>query len=154
MVSEIINPPLDLQYEDPLLAYAPILLALPHDSETRILLEPLIKRYLPVLIDEPSFSLRADQSRSIARVLRTSLLLLDRVDPERAKHLVMSVTEEIKYQRSRGSEPVSEERQSLKRRKLAARPPLSSTAGVLVDLLSHAFDDDESKSRWEIVRSL
>lgn len=154
VVSEIISPPLDLQYEDPLLAYAPLLLILPYDGDSRILLEPLIRRYLPALIDEPRFSMRADQSRSLARVIRISLLLVDRVEPDRVKRLVSYMVEEVKYQRSRSTESTAEARPSPKKRKINQPRPLSGAAGELVDLLAHAFDDDESKTRWEALRSL
>jgi len=153
LVSEVISPPLDIQYEDPLLAYAPLLLILPHGTDNTILLEPFIKRYLPALIDEPRFAMRADQSRSIARVVRIALLLLDPIDPQRAKCLVTCLMDEMKYQRSRDSE-ATEVRHSPKRRKISGSRPLSAAAGILVDLLGHAFDDEESKSRWEVVRSL
>jgi hypothetical protein len=154
IISEIISPPLDLQYEDPLLTFASLLLVLPHDTDKRILLGPLIKRYLPSLIDEPKCALRADQSRTIARVIRIALLLLDRVEPERAKRLVADLVEEVRYQQSRGAEVIGEGKQSPKKRKLNGPRPLSSAAGLLVDLLDHAFDDEESKSRWDVVRSL
>jgi len=153
IVSEISTPPLDIQYEDPLLAYAPLLLILPHGTDNTILLEPFIKRYLPALIDEPRFALRADQSRSIARVVRIALLLLDPIDPQRAKCLATSFVDEMKYQRSRDSE-ATEVRHSPKKRKISGSRPLSAAAGILVDLLGRAFDDEESKSRWEVVRSL
>lgn len=153
IVSEVISPPIDLQYEDPLLAYAPLLLIVPYGADNTILLEPFIKRYLPALVDEPIFALRADQSRSIARVVRIALLLLDHIAPERAKCLVTSMVDEIKYQLSRGAE-AAEGRHSPKKRKLGGSRPLSTAAGALVDLLGHAFDDEESKSRWEAVRSL
>jgi len=60
---------------------------------------------------------------------------------------------EIKYQRSRGAE-AAEGKHSPKKRKISEARPLSTAAGILVDLLGHAFDDEESKSRWEAVRSL
>lgn len=153
LVSEIITPPIDLQLEDPLLAYAPLLLVLPYGDDDEILLEPFIRRYLPALHDEPKFALRADQSRSIARVARTALLLLDRVDSERSSRLVTSLVEEIKHQRSRDAE-APESTRSPKKRKMAGPRPLTSAAGVLVNLLGHAFDDDESRSRWKVVQSL
>jgi hypothetical protein len=145
IVSEVISPPLDLQYEDPLLAYAPLLLILPYGADNTILLEPFIKRYLPALVDEPRFALRADQSRSITRVVRIALL--------RAKCLVTNMVDEIKFQRSRSAE-AAEGRHSPKKRKIGGSRPLSTAAEALVDLLGHAFDDEESKSRWEVVRSL
>jgi hypothetical protein len=153
IVSEVISPPLDLQYEDPLLAYAPLLLTLPYGADNTMLLEPFIKRYLPALVDEPRLSLRADQSRSIARVVRIALLLLNDIDPQRAKCLVTSMVDEIKYQLSRSAE-AAEGRHSPKKRKISGSRPLSFAAEALVDLLGHAFDDEESKSRWEVVRSL
>jgi hypothetical protein len=153
IVSEVISPPLDLQYEDPLLAYAPLLLVLPHGADNTILLEPFIKRYLPALVDEPRFSLRADQSRSMARVVRVALLLLDHIDPQPAKCLVTDLIEEIKYQRLRDAQ-AAEGRHSPKKRKIGGSRPLSPAAGIFVDLLGHAFDDEESKLRWEVVRSL
>jgi hypothetical protein len=153
IVSEIISPPLDLQYEDSLLAYAPLLLTLPYGADHTILLEPFIKRYLPALVDEPRFALRPDQSRSMARVVRITLLLLDRIDPHRAKCLVTNVIDEIKYQRSRDAE-AAEGRHSPEKRKIGGSRPLSTAAEVLVDLLGHMFDDEESKSRWEALRSL
>jgi hypothetical protein len=151
IVSEVISPPLDLQYEDPLLAYAPLLLIMPFGAEYAILLEPFIKHYLPASVDEPRFALRADQSRSMARVVRIALLLLDHIDPQRAKCLVTNMVDEIKYQRSRSAE-AAEGRHSPKKRKIGRSRPLSTAAGTLVDLLGHAFDDGESKSRWEAVR--
>ena len=151
IVSEVISPPLDLQYEDPLLAYAPLLLIMPYGAEYAILLEPFIKRYLPALVDEPRFALRADQSRSMARVVRIALLLLNDIDPQRAKSLVTNMVDEIKYQSSRSAE-AAEGRHSPKKRKISGSRPLSTAAGTLVDLLGHAFDDEESKSRWEAVR--
>jgi hypothetical protein len=153
IVSEIISPPLDLQYEDPLLAYAPLLLILPHGADDTILLEPFIKRYIPTSVDEPKFALRADQCRSIARVVRIAILLLDRVDPERAKRLVTNMIDETKYQQSRDAE-AAEDRHSPKRRKISGPRPLSAAAGIFVNLLGHAFDDEESKSRWEVVKNI
>ena len=153
LVSEVISPPLDLKYEDPLLAYAPLLFIMPHGAGDTILLEPFIKRYLPALLDDPRFALRADQSRSIARVVRIALLLLDGIDSQRAKCLVTNMVDEMKYQRSRDSE-ATEVRHSPKKRKISGSRPLSAAAGILVDLLGRAFDDEESKSRWEVVRSL
>lgn len=153
IVSEIINTPLDLQYEDPMFALAPLLLITPHDGGDKILLEPFIKRCIPSLLDDPRSALGADQSRSLARVVRVALLLLDQVDPERAKRLVTVMVEEVKYQRSRNSE-ASEDKQSPKKRKLNGPRPSPSGAGLLVESLAHAFDDESSRSRWDAVRSL
>jgi len=154
IVSEIANPPIDLQHDDPLLAYAPLLLVLPyHDS--RILLEPLIKRYIPALLDDPRFPFRADQCRPLVRVVRIALLLLDRVDAERVKRLMTSLVEEVKHQRSRGVEEATGVGLLPKKRKaMDEARPLSVAAGSFVDLLAHAFDDEESKSRWEVLGSL
>jgi len=152
LVSEVISPPLELQYEDPLLAFAPLLLVLPYGADRTILLEPFIKRHLPALVDEPRLAMRADQSRFIARVARTAQLLVDRVDPLRAKCLITNLVDEVKYQRSRDAEAT--ERHSPKKRKISGSRPLPHATGILLDLLGHAFDDEESKSRWEVLRSL
>lgn len=154
IISETANPPIDLQNDDSFLAYAPLLLVLP-SGDSRILLEPLIKRYIPALLDDPRFPFRADQCRSFVRIVRIALLLLDRVDPERAKRLVISLVEEVKHQRSRGVEEATGVGLLPKKRKaMEEARPLSVAAGSFVDLLAHAFDDDESQARWEVVRTL
>jgi hypothetical protein len=155
IVSEIASPPIDSQYEDPLLAYAPLLFTIPVDSQDQLLLESLTKRYIPALLDDPRYPFRADQSRSIAQVVRLSVLLLNQIKPERATVLVTALVEEVRYQRSRGVEHSADLKVTPKKRKAGVVPRgLSSAAGTLVELLAHAFDDEESKARWEIVKSL
>jgi hypothetical protein len=154
IVSEIANPPIDLQHDDPLLVYAPLLLTLVYDGESNILLEPLIKRYIPALLDEPRFPFRADQCRPFARLIRIALLLLDRVQSELAKRLVGCLVKEIKHQRSRGVEEAAAVGMPRKRKAMDEARPLSVAAGALVDLLAHALDDEESKARWEVVGTL
>jgi hypothetical protein len=154
IISEIANPPIDLQHDDPLLAYAPLLLALPYDAGNKTMLEPLIKRYIPALLDESRFPFRADQCRPLARLVRIALLLLDRVKPELAKRLVGCLVKEIKHQRSRGVEEAGAVGMPRKRKAMDESRPLSVAAGALVDLLAHAFDDEESRARWEVVGSL
>jgi hypothetical protein len=155
IISEIANPPIDLQHDDPLLAYAPLLLALPYDAGNKTMLEPLIKRYIPALLDEPRFPFRAEQCRPLARLIRIALLLLDRVNPELAKRLVACLVEEIKHQRSRGvEEAVGPGLLPKKRKAMDEARPLSIAAGSLVDLLAHAFDDEESRTRWQVLGRL
>lgn len=144
--------------DDPLARHAPLLLVTPLPAKGPTLLEVLLGRYLPPLLDSasPIFPLGTEQSRSLAPLIRLGLLVLDGVDPVTASRLVGGLVQEIKYQRSRG---VEVDRQAIggankKRKAVGGLRPLGAGASELVNVLSQAFDDEPTKGRWAVLGEL
>jgi hypothetical protein len=157
ILTEIFTPNiLDPSGPDPIANYAPLLLVTPLLPNGSVLLETLLERYLPSMLDSPSsmFTLMPDQSRSLARLIRLGLLLLDAVNPILAGRLVTGLVEEITYHRSRGVEPARTVGGVNKKRKMGGGRGLSSGGSELITLLGQAFSDEASKSRWPILDSL
>jgi hypothetical protein len=139
ITSEVISTPMDFRSQDPVIAYVAQLLVLPCDSADRILLEPLIKKYIPALFDSAVFPYRLDQFHSLARLVRIALLLLRSMDAERAKSLGGYLSDEVACVQSRG---VAGGEASRKRKAVGGPLPLSPAAAACAGLLAHAVDKE------------
>lgn len=152
LLSELCNPAaaeMNQNPDDSLIPIASLLLLMSTSSSDNPLIETLVERNLPTLLDGHGQMFALNNPHPMVRAIRTTLILLDDVQPDLASRLVDRLVDELAYQQSRPSSDQRESNGPIKRAAAARRPrPLSSSARMTVDMLVKAFDDEDLKSKW------
>lgn len=157
LLSELCNPPnieMTQGYDDPLVPMAALLLGVTSQRDGP-LIETLLERNLPILLDGHSQMFILNNPQPLVKAIRLSMVLLDVISPGLAKRVADRLVEELLYQRSRPSAEQRDSNGPLKRPATGVRQrPNSGTGKTTVDMLIKALDDEELKVKWSSLSRL